>query len=86
MKKPKPFATEVELCAVADLALELVSSAFGRGLDDAGPDDKRVTVEARAIEAIRRGDVKAIERALVTFKKASADEHAELERMYGRRA
>lgn len=85
MKKPKPFATEVEICAVADLALELISSAFGRGLDDAGPDDRRVTMEARAIDAIRRGDTKAIQRALAEFRKVHAAEYAELERMYGRR-
>jgi len=70
---------------IADLALELISSAFGRGLDDAGPDDRRVTVEARAIDAIRRGDIKAMERHLAEFRKASAAGHAELERLYGSR-
>lgn len=73
------------LAEIADLALELISSAFGRGLDDAGPDDRRVTMEARAIDAIRRGDMKAVARHLAEFRKAHAAEHAELERMYGRR-
>ncbi len=70
---------------IADLTLELISSAFGRGLDDAGPDDRRVTVEARAIDAIRRGDIKVMERHLAEFRKANAAEHDELERLYGSR-
>lgn len=75
--------TSVNLATVADLALELVSSAFGRGQDDAGPDDRRIDVEARAIDAIRRGDVKAIERSLAKLRKQHTEEWAELERQFG---
>lgn len=74
--------TEYEI--IANLALELISSAFGRGQEDAGPDDPRIMLEARAIRAIRRGDQKGIARALSELEDVGLEEAAELERTYGR--
>ncbi len=69
----------------ADLALELISSAYGRGEEGAGPDDSRVTQEARAIQAIRFGDRARIATHLRAFADRRKAEFAELERQYGRR-
>lgn len=69
----------------AELAMELISSAFGRGMDDAGPDDSRITMEAAAVNALKEGDTVAAREALEWLRKVHSDEWADLERQYGPR-
>lgn len=71
---------------LADLALALVSSAYGRGQADTFTEDPAIREEARAIDAIQRGDAAKMERCLAALKKRHAEEWAELERQFGPRA
>lgn len=71
---------------LANLALALIASAYGRGEEQTGPDDPEIRAEARAINAIRQADWSAIARAYERLKQKQDADWEALERQYGRKA
>lgn len=70
---------------LANLALALVSSAYGRGEEQSGPDDPEIKAEARAINAIRTADWPKMRLAYERLKQKQDADWEKLERQYGRK-
>ncbi len=71
---------------LANLALALIASAYGRGEEQSGPDDPEIKAEARAVKAIQQADWSGIRQAYERLKQKQDADWAELERQYGRKA
>lgn len=68
---------------LADLAMELIQSAYGRGDGQSGLDDPAIRTEALAVAAIKRGDMKGIEKWRDRLKAKREEEFDILEKVYG---
>ncbi len=71
---------------IADLVVELIASAYGRGEGQTGPDDPDIRLERFGLAAIRRGDVRGMKKWHERLFDRRHREWKKIEKLYGPRA